>query len=107
MDQAVDKNIGRGPQDDAAHTQVIDAAMAVTLQAEAAQVNTLFAWVVSRYQRGYPGKFVARLVTTAPTNSVLVGDTLGELQAQLPSGLQHSECLPVDPRDVIEVWFLR
>ena len=42
---------------------VINAATAVTLQAEAAQLNTLFAWVVSRYQRDYPGKFVARLVT--------------------------------------------
>jgi hypothetical protein len=36
---------------------------------------------------------------------VLVSDTLAEVQEQLPSGLVRSERQPVDPREVVEVWF--
>jgi hypothetical protein len=85
--------------------QVIDAAMARALHADAYRDHPLVAWIVMRDPPDYPGKFTARLATNGPSPYVLVSDTLAEVQEQLPSGLVRSERQPVDPREVVEVWF--
>ena len=46
--------------------QLIDAAMARGLHADACRVHALVGWVVRQSPPEYPGKFVARLVTGAP-----------------------------------------
>jgi hypothetical protein len=55
-------------------------------QADAARARSLFAWMVMRGLTEYPGAFVARLVTDAPTPFVLSGHTLAEIHARLPPG---------------------
>jgi hypothetical protein len=35
----------------------------------------------------------------------MVADTLAELQAMLPPGLARSPRQPVDPPEVVEIWF--
>jgi hypothetical protein len=50
-------------------------------------------------------RFVARLVTTHPTIYLMLADTLAELQAMLPPGLERSPRQPADPPEVVEVWF--
>jgi hypothetical protein len=55
----------------------------------------------------YPGTFVARLITDAPTAYVLLGHTLAEVHAQLPPGLERSERRPSDPPEMVEVWCSR
>jgi hypothetical protein len=40
----------------------------------------LLAWIVLQDETTYPGQFVARLLTDAPTPYVLLADTLGGLQ---------------------------
>lgn len=87
--------------------QVIDRAMAATLQADAARSYLLLAWLVLRDEDLHPGMFIARLVTDSPTPYLLMADTLGGLHAQLPLGLAHSERQPADPPEVVEMWFLR
>jgi hypothetical protein len=52
----------------------------------------------------YPGATLARLVTDAPTAYVLIGQTLAQVQAQLPPGLERSERQRSDPEAVVEVW---
>jgi hypothetical protein len=52
----------------------------------------------------YPDKVIARLVTDRPSPYVLTGDSLAEVQAQLPPRLVWTERLPVDPPGVVEVW---
>jgi hypothetical protein len=37
---------------------------------------------------------------------VLLADTLGELNTQLPHGLERSDRQPADPPEVLEIWFL-
>jgi hypothetical protein len=44
----------------------------------------------------YPGEFVARLVTDAPTSYVRLADTLAGVQAQLPTDLVRSDRQPAD-----------
>jgi hypothetical protein len=85
--------------------QIIDVAMARSLQADAALDHPLFAWAVMEDPPEYPGAFVARLVTDAPTSYALLGQTLGEIHASLPPGLARSERQPSDPPEVVEVWF--
>jgi hypothetical protein len=46
----------------------------------------LVAWIVMQGQLDYPDEFVARLVTDAPTPYILLGHTLAELHASLPTG---------------------
>jgi hypothetical protein len=67
--------------------QVVDAATARGLHANARAAHALVAWVVTRDPPGHPGRLVARLATEAPTPYVLVADTLAGLHAQLPPGL--------------------
>jgi hypothetical protein len=87
--------------------QIIEAVMARALQADAVRMHPLLAWIVMRNQPEYPGEFVARLVTNAPTPYVLLADTLAGLQAQLPTDLVRSDRQPADPPKVVEIWFLR
>lgn len=85
--------------------QIIDAAMASALQADAIRTQPLVAWVVTRDEVTYPGEFVARLVTDTPTSYVMLADTLAGLQAQLPIDLVRTDRQPADPPGVVEVWF--
>ena len=86
--------------------QIIDEAMARSIQADAARTHPLLVWIVTHDEGTYRGRFIARLVTKAPTVYVLLADTLGELHAQLPPGTRWSDRQPADPPEVVEVWFL-
>src|SRR5580700_11358780 len=74
--------------------QIIDATMARSIQTDAARTHPLLAWVVTRNEAAHPGQFAARLVTDAVTPCVVLADTLGELHAQLPPGLDRSDRQP-------------
>ena len=84
--------------------QLIDRTTAQALQADARRDRLLVGWVVVRDQPG-PGQFTARLVTEAPTVYVLRADTLAELHAQLPPGVERSDRRTADPPDLVEIWF--
>ena len=58
--------------------------MARAIQEDTARAHPLFACIAMRDAPKYPGAFVARLVADAPTAYALLGQTLAELQAQLP-----------------------
>jgi hypothetical protein len=88
-----------------AQDQIIDAAMASGLQADAIRTHPLVAWIVTRDEAAYPGEFVARLMTSGPTPYVMLADTLAGLQAQLPTGLTRTDRQPADPPEIVEVWF--
>lgn len=49
--------------------------------------------------------FVAQLTAASPLPYVLVGDTLAEVQEQLPPGLERSERQPADAPEMVEIWF--
>jgi hypothetical protein len=85
--------------------QIIDAVMARSLQDDAACDHPLFAWIIMQNLPEFPGAFVARLVTDAPTPYILLGHTLAEVQVQLPPSLVRSERQPSDPPAVVEAWF--
>jgi hypothetical protein len=85
--------------------QIIDAAMAVDVQTDARKAKVLFGWIIEQDPPEHPGKYVARFATTQPTIYVMLADTLAELQAMLPPGLARSPRQPVDPPDVVEIWF--
>jgi hypothetical protein len=84
--------------------QIIDAVMARAIQADAACIHPLFAWIVMWDLPEYPRSLVARLVTEAPTPYILLGHTLAEVQAQLPPGLGWSGPQPSDLSEVVEAW---
>jgi hypothetical protein len=84
--------------------QIIDRTTAEGLQADARRDRLLVGWVVVRDQPG-PGQFTARLVTEAPTVYVLRADTLAELHAQLPPGVERSDRQMAAPPDLVEIWF--
>jgi hypothetical protein len=88
----------------ASSDQIIDAAMARSIQADAARTHALLAWVLTRDAPS--GQFCARLVTAAPTPYVLLADTLAELHSRLPSSLNRLGRQPADPPEVLEIWFL-
>ncbi|HJS87527.1 MAG TPA: hypothetical protein VJ779_18895 [Acetobacteraceae bacterium] len=85
--------------------QVIDAAMARGLHADACRDHALVGWVVTRDPPEYPDKVTARLVTDAPSPYVLLADTLAEIHAQLPPHLVRTGRQPADPPEVVEIWF--
>ena len=85
--------------------QIIDAAMARSVQANATKTSILFGWIIEHNPPEHPGKYVARFATTQPTIYVMLADTLAELQAMLPPGLVRSPRQPVDPPEVVEIWF--
>ena len=86
--------------------QIIDTVMARSIQKDAARSHPLLAWVVTQDEAAYPGQYAARLVTDNVTPYLLLADTLGELHAKLPPGLERSDHQPADPGVVVEVWFL-
>src|SRR4051812_5771619 len=59
--------------------QIIDAAMARSLHVDACRAHPMVGWVIVTDPPHYPGKFVARLVTDAPSSYVLVANTLAEI----------------------------
>ena len=85
--------------------QIIAAATALDVQANATKAKILFGWIIERHPPEHPGKYIARFATTHPTIYVMAADTLAELQAMLPPGLARSPRLPVDPPEVVEIWF--
>jgi hypothetical protein len=85
--------------------QIIDAAMARGLHADACRDHSLVGWVVMHDPPEYPDRFVARLVTDQPSPYALIADALAGIHEQLPPGLVRSERQPVDPPEVVEVWF--
>ena len=85
--------------------QIIDAAMACGLHADAVRTHPLVGWVVMRDPPDHPGKVVARLVTATASPYVLIGETLADVQAALPAGLKHADRTPADVPDVVEIWF--
>jgi hypothetical protein len=54
--------------------QIIDAVITCAIQADVARTHPLMAWVVMQ-DDDYPGQFVGRLVTDAPTSYILLADT--------------------------------
>ena len=85
--------------------QIIDAAMARALHADACRDHALVAWVVMWDDPAYPARFIARLVTTGPLPYLLIGNTLAEVQEQLLPGLHRTERQPMHPPEVVEIWF--
>jgi hypothetical protein len=85
--------------------QVIDAAMARGLHADACRDHPLVAWIVMHDPPEYPDKFVARLATNLPGSYVLIANTLAEVQGQLPAGLVRYGRQSIHPPDVVEIWF--
>jgi hypothetical protein len=88
-----------------AQDQIIDAVMALALQADAIRTHPLMAWIVMHDEAIWPGAFVARLVTDAATPYVLLADTLAGLRDQLPPGLTWTDRQPTDSPEIMEVWF--
>src|SRR5689334_14326945 len=87
--------------------QLIDAAMARSLHADACRDHALVAWVVLWDLPAYPERFAARLVTSGkpPFPYLLLADTLAGIRELLPPGLMRSERQPADPPEVVEIWF--
>jgi len=79
--------------------------MARALHADACREHALVAWIVMWDAPGYPDRFAARLATDGPSPYLLLAETLGSIQAQLPPGLVRSERQLVDPPEVVEIWF--
>jgi hypothetical protein len=85
--------------------QIIDALMARSLHTDACRAHSLVGWLISRDPPEYPEKFVARLVTGAPTPYVMIADALADIHAALPPNLVRTDRQPVDPPEVVEIWF--
>jgi hypothetical protein len=85
--------------------QVVDAAMARGLHADACRSHALVGWVVMQDPPEYSDRVVARLVTETPSPYVLVADTLAGIHAQLPPRLVRARRQPADPPEVVEIWF--
>lgn len=84
--------------------QIIDAATAHALHADACRTHALVGWVVMRDQSDHPGKIVARLVTDGLSPYLLIADTLAGIHEQLPPHLIRKPRQPEAPPDVVEVW---
>ena len=87
--------------------QIIDAAMARSIQVEVGRTHTLSSWVVLEDPPDYPGKLIARLLTDKPTSYVLVADSHKALQVQLPRGLVRSDRQLADLPELVEIWFTK
>jgi hypothetical protein len=81
--------------------------MARALHADACRDHALVAWVVLWDLPAYPERYAARLVTSgqAPSPYLLLANTLGGIRGHLPPGLGRSGRMPVDPPEVVEIWF--
>ena len=84
--------------------QIIDANMARAIQSDTARRHVLSAWIIQRDLPDHQGKYVARLTLDHPTVYVMAADTLADLRAMLPPGLDLSPRMPDDPPDVLEIW---
>jgi hypothetical protein len=89
--------------------QLIDVTMARALHTDACRDHALVAWVVLWDLPAYPERFAARLVTSGamPSPYLLLADSLAGIRDQLPPGLVRSEQMPVDPPEVVKIWFAR
>ena len=88
--------------------QIINAAMARALHADACRDHALVAWVVLWDLPAYPERYAARLLTSgrAPSPYLMLADTLAGVQEMLPPGLVRSDRMPADPPEVVEIWFV-
>jgi hypothetical protein len=77
--------------------------MARALPADACREHALVAWVVWHDHPAHPGRLIAQLTTSSPLPYVLLGNTLAEIQAQLPPGPERATRQPVDPPEVVEI----
>jgi len=86
--------------------QLIDAAMARSLHADACRDHALVAWVVMFDLPAYPECYAARLVTSGepPFPYLLLADTLAGVRAMLPAALERSERHAGDPPEIVEIW---
>ena len=66
--------------------QIIDPPTARAVQRDVAKKRSLCGWAVYRDAPDYPGKVIARLVTTGPTPYVLVADSLSGSCSQCSRG---------------------
>jgi hypothetical protein len=89
-----------------ANDQLIDAAMARSLHADACCDHALVAWAVLWDLPAYPDRYAVRLLTpgSAPSPYLLLADTLAGIQTLLPPGLVRLERMPGDPPEVVEIW---
>src|SRR5690349_4091649 len=87
--------------------QLIDAAMAASLHADACRNHAIVAWVVMWDLPAYPERYAVRMTTSGsvPSPYLLLADTLAGIHEQLPSGLVRSERMLADPPETVEVWF--
>jgi hypothetical protein len=89
--------------------QLIDADWTHSLHAVACRNHAAVAWVVMWDLPAYPERYAARLATSgrvpSPSPYLLLADTLGGIREMLPPGLVRSERMPVDPPEVVEIWF--
>ena len=88
--------------------QIINAAMARALHADACREHALVAWVVLWDLPAYPERFAARLLTNGspPSPYLLLANTLAGMREMLPPGLVRSERQSADPPEVAEIWFV-
>jgi hypothetical protein len=87
--------------------QLLDAAIARGLHADACRDHALVAWIVLWDLPAWPERYAARLATGSPVPSpyLLLADSLASIQEMLPPGLVRSERQPVDLPEVVEIWF--
>jgi hypothetical protein len=85
--------------------QLIDPTMARALHADACRDHVLVAWVVLWDLPAYPERYAARLATNGTAPYLLLADTLDGIREMLPPGLVRSGRMPVDPPEVVEIWF--
>jgi hypothetical protein len=67
--------------------QLINAAMACALHADACRDHAAVAWVVLWDLPAYPERYAARLATSTASPYLMLADTLGGIREMLPSGL--------------------
>jgi hypothetical protein len=85
--------------------QIVDAASARSLHADACRNHALVAWVVMFDLPAYPERYAARLATSTASPYLLFADSLAEIRELLPPGMVRSERMPADPPEVVEIWF--
>ena len=56
-------------------------------------------------QRGKSSDTCCMITVAIIEDHLLLAETLGGIQTQLPPGLMRSERQPVDPPEVVEIWF--
>jgi hypothetical protein len=83
--------------------EVVDRETACAIQREALRTWRVVGWIVVENHPGYPGRFVARLLSGDTAPYLLVDDTLSGLRAQLPPGLK---CQHATPQGAVEIWFV-